>query len=329
MLLTPYILSCSAPSDHLLLAEATENSFKSDACMYTSSCTCSIHTHIVHVHVHVHVVYTLYVNSYKQQLPLAACVEDEGFSTGIYTATHVSIHGLQLITNICIHVSFQNPSFCYSCAAGYESDRESSCSGVSGDDCDGDGDDGERGESDMWSIKPQGELPRRRNSSDDVRAQRGSSRGSSESFEMKTVPDKSGQSREEGRGAGKGAAVERLQLVARSPSPASHREDSGGAGEQLSGSEAVQEGERTSGTKEHIFVVSREGATWKEAAVEDDVDNGRETRGEEAEESAAKEDSKREEEDGEGKQRGEDEEGYTFTLALISRRSRHRAGTNP
>ena len=35
MLLTPYIVSCSAPSDHLLLAEATENSFKSDACMYT------------------------------------------------------------------------------------------------------------------------------------------------------------------------------------------------------------------------------------------------------------------------------------------------------
>ena len=88
MLLTPYIVSCSAPSDHLLLAEVTENSFKSDACMYTHcTCTCSIHTHIVHVHVHV--VYTLYVNSYKQQLPLAACVEDEGFSIGICTATHV------------------------------------------------------------------------------------------------------------------------------------------------------------------------------------------------------------------------------------------------
>ena len=47
------------------------------------------------------------------------------------------------------------------------------------------------------------------------------------------------------------------------------------------------------------------------------------------EESAAKEDNKREEDDGEGKQQGEDEEGYTFTLALISRRSRHRAGTIP
>ena len=90
MLLTPYILSCSAPSDNLLLAEATENSFKSDACMYTSSCTCSIHTHIVHVHVHV--VYTLYLNSYKQQLPLAACVEDEGFSTGIYILLHMSLY---------------------------------------------------------------------------------------------------------------------------------------------------------------------------------------------------------------------------------------------
>ena len=238
------------------------------------------------------------------------------------------IHGLQLITKHLYSCEFSDSLICYSCAAGYESDRESSCSGVSGDD--GDGDDGERGESDTWSYKPQGELPRRRNSSGDVRAQRGSSRGSSESFEMKTVPDKSGQSREEGRGAGKGAAVERLQLVARSPSPASHREDSGGAGEQLSGSEAVQEGERTSGTKEHLIVVSREGATWTEAAVEDDVDNGREIRGEKnEEESAAKEDNKREEEDGEGKQQGEDEEGYTFTLALISRRSRHRAGTIP
>ena len=115
-----------------------------------------------------------------------------------------------------------------------------------------------------------------------------------------------------------------MQLVGRSPSPASHREDSSGTGEQLSESEAVQKGERTSGIKEHLVVVSREGATWKEAAVEDDVDNGRETRGEKnEEESAVKEDNKREEEDGDGKQRGEDEEGYTFTLALISRRSRH------
>ena len=216
------------------------------------------------------------------------------------------------------------------CAAGYDSERDSS-GDVPGDDegeeerkgeegegegeGDGRGGGGEMEGGDVWSYNLMTESHSGSHSSDNVLRVDRDIRGCSEPHDMKVFSDESSatQTTETSEKRRNSRLLERLGLVRRSKSPGEYRETSD-SGEVKK--KTVLGGEQTSDSdNQHLVVFGREGSTEGERGG-----TGVEGAGGEEIESERK-----------GKERNKqtedvDRDDPTFTLALISRRSRHRAG---
>ena len=170
----------------------------------------------------------------------------------------------------------------------------------------------------MWSHDMLNELRSERHSSGDVQVGR-DGRCSSESDEMKQFSDESSQKKTEVKEKREEneTVLERLRLVRRSESPGDCREDTDN-GYMASKRNVLPGGERASVGDERLTVVVREGSVGREGEVEGDGTHG--------EEGIVDVESRTDRENEEQKQHSEKVDDYVFTLALISRRSRHRAG---
>ena len=186
-------------------------------------------------------------------------------------------------------------------AAGYESDRDS----TSGEEEAGEGSGGERKNGAEWTYSLPSNPHDVRHSPGGVQAVGRDSRDSSESGETEqfTVQSKKTENEEENR-----TQVERLKLVIEE-----RGEDSDDGEQRLRGGE-----ERTSEMEKQLSVVSKEDSEVREGEGE----RGR------LEVVAVETGSKEEREGEEQKQQNDNVDGdeYIFTITLISRRSRHRAG---
>ena len=216
-------------------------------------------------------------------------------------------------------------------AAGYDSERDSS-GNVPGDDegeeeeeeerkgegegeGEGRGGGGKMEGGDVWSYNLMTESHSGSHSSDNVLRVDRDIRGCSEPHDMKVFSDESSatQTTETSEKRRNSRLLERLGLVRRSKSPGEYRETSD-SGEVKK--KAVLGGERTSGSeKQQLVVFGRESSTEGE-------------RGGTGVEGADGEEIESERKDKERNKQTEDvdRDDPTFTLALISRRSRHRAG---
>ena len=227
--------------------------------------------------------------------------------------------------------SIQYSSLSLWCAAGYDSERDSS-DGMSGDEegeeeeeeerkgeegeRDGSGGGGKMEGGDVWSYNLMTESHSGSHSSDNVLRVDRDIRGHSEPHDMKVFSDESSTTQttepsEKRRNSR--ALLERLKLVRRSKSPGEYRETSD-SGEVKK--KAVLGGERTSGSDtQQLVVFGKEGSTEGE-------------RGGTGVEGAGGEEIESERKGKEWNKQTEDvdRDDPTFTLALISRRSRHRAG---
>ena len=194
--------------------------------------------------------------------------------------------------------------------AGYESDRDSTSSGDGEEEEDGEGSGRERKNGAEWTHSLPSNPHDVRHSPGGVQTVERDSRDSSESCETEqyTVQSKKTENEEKN-----GTQVERLKLVIESEE---RREDSDDGEQRLRDLQGGEE--RTHEMEKQLSVVSREGSEVRE---------GEEERGR-LEVVVVETGSREEREDEEQKQQNDNIDGdeYIFTITLISRRSRHRAG---
>ena len=215
------------------------------------------------------------------------------------------------------------------CVAGYDSEGDGGCGVSSGgeeeqkeeeeEEEEGEGEEEKRKEEgrsegreggDVWSYNLMTESPSSHSSGNVLTVDR-DTRGSSEPHDMKHFSDESSSTKatdttEKRRNSR--ALLERLRLVRRSKSPGEYKETSDG-GEVK---KAVLRGEQTSSSDKQLAVFGRDGNV----------------EGERGGSGVAEPDGEEDDTESKGKEQSEDvdRDNPTFTLALISRRSRHRAG---